>query len=200
MTFTNPLLKHYTALDQATPFDQIKVEHYLPALDEAIKIAKENIAKIKSNTATPDFENTIVALETSSELADKIALTYGNLEVANADEALQALAKDLYPKLTALASDISLDEEIFKKVKTVYENRNQMNLNGEQMRLLEKSYLSFARNGALLSVEDKEKLRQIDQELSVLGPKFSENVLKSTNSFEMYLDKKKMLMDFLKEF
>ncbi|MDG0815575.1 M3 family metallopeptidase [Bdellovibrio svalbardensis] len=193
MSSNNPFLTKFTGKDEAVPFDQIKVEHYLPALEEAIKIAKENVAKIKANTAAPDFENTIVALESASELAEKIALTYGNLEVANADEALQALAKDIYPKLTALSSDISLDPEIFARVKSVYDNRASFKLNGEQNRLLEKSYLSFARNGALLSATDKDKLRQIDLDLSVLGPKYSENVLKATNAFEMYLDKKEDL-------
>ncbi|HEX7672889.1 MAG TPA: M3 family metallopeptidase [Bdellovibrio sp.] len=190
MTSNNPLLEKFSAKDQAVPFDKIKVEHYVPALDEAIKIAKQNIEKIKANSATPDFENTIVALETASELSDKIALIYGNLEVANADEALQALAQEIYPKLTALSSDISLDPEIFKRVKAVYDNRANFKLTAEQSRLLEKTYLSFARNGALLDDAAKEKLRQIDQELSTLGPKYSENVLKSTNAFEMYLDKK----------
>lgn len=190
MNTTNPLLKPFTNKDQAVPFNEIKVEHYLPALDEAITVAKANIAKIKSNPASPDFDNTIAALESASELADKIAGIYGNLEVAHADEALQALAKEIYPKLTALGSDISLDEEIFKKVKAVYDKRATLNLNPEQTRLLEKTYLSFTRNGALLSATDKETLRQIDQELSVLGPKFSENVLKATNAFEMILDKK----------
>ncbi|KYG62124.1 peptidase M3 [Bdellovibrio bacteriovorus] len=187
---SNPLLQPFTNKDQAVPFDQIKVEHYLPALDEAIKISKENIAKLKSNPATPDFENTIVALEAASELPDRITGIYSNLEVAHADEALQALAKEIYPKVTAFASDVSLDEEIFKRVKAVYDKRDSLNLNKEQARLLEKTYLSFTRNGALLSEKDKETLRNIDQELSVLGPKFSENVLKATNAFEMFLDKK----------
>lgn len=190
MNTTNPLLKPFTNKDQAVPFDLIKVEHYIPALDEAIKIAKENVAKIKTNNATPDFENTIVALESASELSDKIAGVYGNLEVAHANEELQALAKEIYPKLTALASDIALDEEIFKRVKVVFDRKDSLGLNKEQSRLLEKTYLSFTRNGALLSAADKETLRQIDQELSVLAPKFSENVLKATNSFEMILDKR----------
>ncbi|KHD89229.1 MAG: peptidase M3 [Bdellovibrio sp. ArHS] len=187
---SNPLLQPFTNKDQAVPFDLIKVEHFLPALDEAIKIAKENIAKLKSNPATPDFENTIVALEAASELPERITGIYSNLEVAHADDALQALAKEIYPKVTAFASDVSLDEEIFKKVKAVYDKRESLNLNKEQARLLEKTYLSFTRNGALLSEKDKETLRNIDQELSVLGPKFSENVLKATNAFEMFLDKK----------
>ena len=190
MSTTNPLLKPFTNKDQATPFDLIKVEHYLPAVDEAVKVAKENIAKIKATTAAPTFENTILALEAASELAERVSGIYGNMEVAHADEALQALAKDIYPKMSALSSDVSLDAEIFQRVKTVYDQRASMNLNAEQTRLLEKTYLGFTRNGALLSAADKEKMRAIDQELSVLGPKFSENVLKATNAFEMFLDNK----------
>lgn len=190
MSTTNPLLKPFTNKDQATPFDLIKVEHYLPAVDEAVKVAKENIAKIKATTAAPTFENTILALEAASELAERVSGIYGNMEVAHADEALQALAKDIYPKMSALSSDVSLDAEIFQRVKTVYDQRASMNLNAEQTRLLEKTYLGFTRNGALLSDADKEKMRAIDQELSVLGPKFSENVLKATNAFEMFLDNK----------
>lgn len=190
MNTTNPLLQPFKNKDQAVPFDLIKVEHYVPAVEEAIKMAKENVAKIKANPAPADFENTIVALEAASIHADQISTIYSNLEVANADEALQALAKDIYPMLTALSSDISLDAEIFARVKNVYDKRESLNLNLEQTRLLEKTYLSFTRNGALLNAADKEILRQIDQELSVLGPKFSENVLKATNSFEMLLDKK----------
>ncbi|MFS4458257.1 M3 family metallopeptidase [Bdellovibrio sp. HCB2-146] len=187
---SNPFLNPFTAFDEAVPFDKIKVEHFLPAVDESIAQAKKNIAALKANTAKPDFENTIVALEAASELSDRVAGIYGNLEVANADEALQALAKEIYPKLTALSSDIALDEEIFKRVKAVYDDRANLKLDKEQARLLEKTYLSFTRNGALLTGQDKETLRQIDQELSVLGPKFSENVLKSTNSFEMILSDK----------
>ena len=170
---SNPFLNPFTAFDEAVPFDKIKVEHFLPAVDESIAQAKKNIAALKANTAKPDFENTIVALEAASELSDRVAGIYGNLEVANADEALQALAKEIYPKLTALSSDIALDEEIFKRVKAVYDDRANLKLDKEQARLLEKTYLSFTRNGALLSVQDNEILRQIDQELSILGPKFS---------------------------
>lgn len=188
MTTNNPLLQPFTNRDQAVPFDLIKVEHYLPAVESAITVAKANVDKIKNNPETPNFENTIAALESASELAEKISAVYGNLEVANADEALQALAKDIYPKLTALGSDISLDSEIFAKVKSVHDNREKFNLTQEQLRLLEKTYLSFARNGALLDESNKQKLRQIDQELSTLAPKYSENVLKATNSFEMILD------------
>lgn len=190
MNSNNPLLKPFSNKDQAVPFDLIKVEHYVPALDEAIQIAKQNIEAIKKNQDAPNFENTIFALEQAPVFADVIAGIYSNMEVAHADEALQALAAEIYPKLTALSSDITLDDEIFKKVKAVYDSKNTLNLTTEQHKLLEKTYKQFARNGALLSPEKKDELRQVDQELSVLGPKFSENVLKATNAFELLLDKK----------
>ncbi|WP_413290187.1 M3 family metallopeptidase [Bdellovibrio sp. HCB337] len=190
MTTQNPLLEKFVQKDQAVPFDLIKTEHFLPALDEAIKQAQTNVDSIKKNKTEASFENTIVALETCSELVERVVGIYGNLESAHASEEHQALAKDIYPKYTAFSSDVSLDEEIFRKVKVVYDKRNSLDLNKEQIKLLEKTYLSFTRNGALLDNEGKEKLRAIDQELSVLGPKFSEHVLKATNSFEMLLDKK----------
>lgn len=184
----NPLLQSSPLFDDAIPFDKIQVEHFLPAVDASIKLAQENLQKLRSNSAAPNFENTIVALETATELSNHVIGIYGNLEVANADEKLQALAAQIYPKASALASDISLDGEIFKKVKAVYEQRQNLQLTTEQKTLLEKTYLSFVRNGALLDESKKERLRQIDQELSVLSPKFSENVLKATNAFELILE------------
>jgi peptidyl-dipeptidase Dcp len=190
MTKQNPLLEKFTNKDQAVPFDTVKVEHFLPALDEAIGTAKKNIETIQKNKSEPSFENTIVALETCSELVERVVGIYGNLESAHASEAHQALAKEIYPKYTAFASDISLDPTIFQKVKVVYDKRNSLDLSKEQIKLLEKTYLSFTRNGALLDEAGKQKLRGIDQELSVLGPQFSEYVLKATNVFEMLIDKK----------
>lgn len=190
MTIQNPLLEKFVLKDQAVPFDLVKTDHFLPALETAIQWARTNIEAIKKNKSEPSFENTIVPLETCSEAVERVVGIYGNLESAHASEAHRALAKDIYPKYTAFSSDISLDEEIFQKVKVVYDKRNSLDLNKEQLKLIEKTYLSFSRNGALLDPEGKEKLRTMDQELSVLGPKFAENVLKATNSFEMLLDQK----------
>lgn len=189
----NPFLKPLTNKDAAIPFDQIRVEHFLPALAEGIRQARTKIDALKTNPAAPTFDNTILALETSGELVDRVATVYGNLEVAHADEALQALAKDFYPQLSAFSSDISLDAKIFERVKAVYDQREKLKLDLESAKLLEKTYLSFVRNGALLDEKAKERLRAIDQELSVLGPKFSENVLKATNAFEMWITDKKDL-------
>jgi len=190
MTKQNPLLEKFVLKDQAVPFDLIKTEHFLPALEKAIHVAQSNIEALKRNKSEPSFENTIIALETCSELVERVVGIYGNLESAHASEEHQALAKELYPKYTAFSSDLSLDEELFKKVKVVYDKRNSLDLNKEQLKLIEKTYLSFSRNGALLEDAGKEKLRAIDQELSVLGPLFSEHVLKATNNFELVLDRK----------
>lgn len=190
MTNQNPLLEKFANKDQSVPFDKINVGHFLPALEQAIEIAKKNIEAIKKNKLEPSFENTIVALETCSELVERVTGIYGNLESAHASEEHRALAKEIYPKYSAFSSDVTLDSELFQKVKIVHDKRSSLDLNKEQLKLLEKTFLGFTRNGALLDEAGKQKLREIDQELSVLAPQFSQNVLKATNSFEMLLTQK----------
>ncbi len=187
MTGSNPLLQKSTLKDQAIAFDQIKVEHYMPALKVAITEAKANVDAIKVLKET-SFENTILALEQASENVDRISNIYFNLFSAEANEAHQALAQEISPLLSAFSSDISLDEVIFEKIKFVHDHRAELKLQGENLRLTEKYYKDFSRNGALLSPEKKIELRKLDQELSVLSPQFSENVLKATNAFEMWID------------
>ena len=184
---TNPLLQKSSAQDQAHNFGQVQVEHYMPALNEAIVEAKKKIEIIKNEKET-SFANTVLALEEASENVDRVSGLYFNLFSAEASEAHQALAQDISPVLSAYASDISLDSQLFEKIKFVYEHRNDLKLTGENLKLTEKVYLDFARNGALLDSTKKDQLRALDQELSVLSPKFSENVLKATNSFEMWID------------
>lgn len=189
---TNPLLQPFTNKDGATPFDLIKTEHFMPALKTAIEEAQANFARIKQNKETT-FENTILALEQVSEKVDTISTIYFNLFSSEANEALQALAQEISPLLSNFSSDISLDAEIFQKIKFVHDHKQDLKLAGEELRLTEKMYKDFSRNGALLSETDKQKLRQIDQDLSVLSPKFSENVLKATNAFELWIDQKEDL-------
>lgn len=188
----NPLLQPFTGRDQAVPFNLIKTEHYVPALETAISEAKINLEKIKAEKNI-NFETAILGLEQLSEKIDRISSVYFNLFSAEADDEMQKLAQVISPMLSAFASDISLDPEVFNKIKFIYDNRVSLKLQGEELRLTEKMYKDFVRNGALLSEADKEKIRAIDQELSVLGPQFSENVLKATNAFELWITDKKDL-------
>lgn len=183
---TNPLLENFNGKDQAVPFDKIKTEHFLPAIEKSIELAKNKIETIRK-TQDVNFKNVIEALEAATEKVDNIAGIYFNLLSSEANDELQALSQKISPMLSALSSDIALDPEIFQKIKFVYDHRKDLKLSSEQIQLTEKTYKDFARNGALLSPEKKERLRALDQELSILGPQFSENVLKSTNAFELWL-------------
>lgn len=185
----NPLIESLVLFDKALPFDRIHADHFLPAIEHWIIESKKNIQKIIDSTETPTFDNVIFALEKSSEHLDQVSLAFGNLEVANGDEKIHEIGKKIYPILASFSSDITLNFILFEKVKKVYDERAYLNLSTEAHRLLEKTYLGFARNGALLAAEKKDVLRKIDQQLSTLGPQFSENVLKATNSFEMVLEK-----------
>ena len=144
---TNPLLQPLTLKDQALPFNAIKVEDYIPAIQEAITEAKTNVEAIKAHKET-SFENTIVALEQASEKVDRISNIYFNLFSAEANEAHQALAQQISPVLSAFSSDVSLDEAIFQKIKFVYDNRQKLNLKSEDLKLTEKTFKDFSRNGA----------------------------------------------------
>ncbi|MEQ1723281.1 MAG: M3 family metallopeptidase [Pseudobdellovibrio sp.] len=186
-TSSNPLLKPLTLQDQALPFNEIKVEHYMPALHQAISEAKKNIEVIKAQKET-SFENAVLALELASEKVDRISNVYFNLFSAEANEAHQALAKEISPILSAFASDVSLDDALFQKIKFVYDNRVQLNLKDEDLKLTEKSFKGFSRNGALLNETKKNELRELDQQISTLSPQFSENVLKAINAFELWID------------
>ncbi len=190
---SNPLLNSFDqAKDLAVPFDLIKTEHYLPALEIALAEAKTNVLAIKKQTDI-SFQNIILALESASEKVDIISGIYFNLFSAEANEEHQSLAQKISPILSAFSSDILLDAELFQKIKFVYDNKAKLNLTAEQDRLTEKMYLDFARNGALLAPDKKEKLRQLDQDLSVMSPQFSENVLKATNAFELWITDKNEL-------
>lgn len=193
MEKSNPLLQKLSGFDSCVPFDQIHLEHFKPALEEAIQMAKKNIEAIKSNTAEPNFENVVVALETSSERMGLVQSIFHNLETANGSDEMMKLAPEMYQMAAAFSSDVSLDETIFKKIKAVHDKKDSLNLTTEQKSLLDKTYKSFVRNGALLDPAKKERLRAIDQELAGTTPKFMENVLKATNAFELWIDKKEDL-------
>ncbi len=196
----NPLLEKFNTPLEAIPFDKIELKHFKPAIEETIKIGKSDIEQIKNNSQPPSFKNTIEALERSAYQLGEVSSIFFNLNSANTSDEMQAIAQDISPLLTAFSNDVQLDADLFAKVKTVFENTNKNELTEEQVWLLEKTYKGFVRNGANLSDEDKDKLRKISTELSVLSLKFSENLLKDSNDFELWLTDKNDLEGLPKNF
>lgn len=179
----NPLLKKF----DITPFSEIKNEHFKPAFEEAIKIAKIEIDEIVTNNDKPTFQNTIEALEFTGGQLDRISSTFFNLNSAETNDEIQKIAQEVSPLLTEFSNDISLNEQLFKKIKLVYNSKDSLDLTEEQATLLEKRYKSFTRNGANLNDDDKVKLRKIDANLSKLKLKFGENVLAETNAYQLHI-------------
>ncbi len=179
----NPLVQKF----DSAPFSKITTAHFLPAIQHAITLAKEEVAAIVSNTTAPSFENTIEALDYSGELLDRVTSIFFNLNSAETNEEIQKIAQEASPILSEFSNDIVLNPELFKRVKQVYEQKQELDLSIEQHTLLDKRYKSFSRNGANLSDTDKGTLRKIDKELSQLGLQFGENILAETNAFELLL-------------
>lgn len=184
---TNPLLKVWNTPFETPPFDQIKVEHYVPAFKVAIERAKRNVEKITNSKSKPTFENTIVALETGSEELDRISNVFFNLNSAETSPELQAVAREVAPMLSDFSNDISLNSELFKRVKKVYEDKDKLHLNPEEKMLLEKTYKGFIRSGANLDEKSKLRYREITKKLSELTLKFEENLLAETNGYVLQI-------------
>jgi peptidyl-dipeptidase Dcp len=184
----NPLLQKFATPFETPPFDLIKNEHFLPAIQTAIADAKAKVQQIVDNQALATFENTLEALEKSGEQVEIISAIFFNLNHAETNEELQKLAKEISPLLSEYGNDITLNEGLFQKIKTIYEQGNQLNLNIEQTTLLEKTYKSFVRNGANLNDEQKQQLREIDKEKAQLTLEYSDHVLADTNNFELVIE------------
>jgi Zn-dependent oligopeptidase len=174
--------KHNTA-----PFSQIKLEDYKKAFEENIAQAKTEIDTIIHNPDAPTFENTIEALEFSGEALDRLSSIFFNLNSAETCDEMQKIAQEVSPLLTAFSNDISLNEDLFKRVKAIYDQKDKLTLTPEQATLLDKKFKGFARNGALLSEVDKLTLREIDTELAKLKLTYGENVLAETNNYELHI-------------
>ncbi|WP_298422267.1 M3 family metallopeptidase [uncultured Kordia sp.] len=183
---TNFPTKHTTA-----PFSKINVTDFIPAIEEEIVRTKEEINRITNNTSLPTFENTIEKLEYSGQQLDRITSIFFNLNSAETNETIQKLAQEISPKLTEFSNDITLNEDLFKRVKHVYENSENLALSTEQKTLLDKKFKGFSRNGANLPEDKKEQLREIDKKLSKLSLTFGENVLAETNKFKLHLTDEK---------
>lgn len=181
------LNQKFNTLHDTAPFSQIKNDDYLPAFDAAIEKAEAEIAAIISNPDTPTFENTIAAMAYSGMELDRISNIFFNLHSAETNDELDKIAQEIAPKLSKLANDITLNPQLFERIKVTYDQKNTLSLNAEQLTLLQKSYRDFVRNGALLNEQKKETLRQIDAELAVLKLQFGENVLAETNAYQLHI-------------
>lgn len=189
----NPFFQAYNTPYNVPAFDKIKNEHFKPAILEGIKRHEAEVTTITNNPAAPTFDNTILAMENAGELLGEVNRVFGNYNSANTNDELQNIAKEVAPALSAHADNISLNEKLFARVKSIWDKKETLNLNHEQAKLLEKRYKSFVRNGANLTESDKDKLRKINAELSLLSLKYGQNILAETNKYELVISDKKDL-------
>lgn len=189
----NPLLNKYDAPFEIPPFDEIKAAHFMPAFLKGFEAQRAEIKAIINNKKEPTFDNTIKELAYSGQLLSGVGRVFGSLNSANTNDSLQAISRELSPISSKHNDDINLNDTLFRRVKTVYENKDKFNLNDEEMKVLEDTYKDFIRSGAALSAEDKDKLRKINEELSMLSVKFGQNLLAETNGYKLVIDKKEDL-------
>lgn len=192
-TTGNPFFSEYKTPFGVPPFEEIKPEHYKPAFIKGMEEQMTEINAIVENIDDPNFENTIVALDKSGALLDKVSYVFYGLTNANTNDELQAINKELSPILSKHSDDISMNAELFARIKEVYDNQESEDLNKEQKKLLEKTYKSFVRGGANLDAESQAKLRELNSEISMLQLTFGQNMLKETNAFKLVIDKEEDL-------
>ncbi len=186
----NPLLSKWDTPFGTPPFDEIKEEHYLPAFYKSMELHNAEINAIANNTDAPTFENTIVALDNSGEILKRVNRIFSGMNGAMSNDETKAISKEIYPKLSQHYDNVNMNANLFAKVKTLYNKRDELNLNKEQNTVLENYYKDFIRGGANLNAEDKIKFSKINGKLSSLSIQFGENVLKETNNFELVIDNK----------
>ena len=193
-TNMNPFFTEYDTPYQIPPFKKIKDEHYMPAFNQGMKEQLEEIASITNNLESPSFENTIVELERTGKTLDKVSNVFFNLNSSNTNDQMDAIAKEISPKLSAHRDNIFLNRKLFERVKTIYEQKNNLDLNTEQKRLVEETYKYFIRSGAQLNSTSMRELTAINQELSSLSVQFDQNLLKETNEgFHLLIEEEKQL-------
>lgn len=183
----NPLLEKFETPFESAPFSKIKNEDYKPAFIQAIEEAKAEIDAITANPEAPTFANTIEAMELSGEKLGRISSIFFNLNSAETNDEIQEIAQEVSPLLSEFGNDVRLNQDLFERIKIVYNQKDSLNLTDEQAYLLEKKYKGFSRNGANLNEEDKNKLREIDKQLAMLSLQFGQNVLAETNAYELII-------------
>ena len=185
----NPLLESSKGPFGTIPFNDLSLEHFVPAISHGIKYAEHELQEITNCEEQPTFENTVLALETSGQILSTATRVYYHLFGSESDQNFKDLSDTISPMLAELENNIYLNEKLFKRIETVYKNKHLLE-DEDDVRLLEVTYNDFVKNGASLNATDKDKLRDIDKDLSTLSPQFSKNTLNATNEFELWLDKK----------
>jgi peptidyl-dipeptidase Dcp len=186
---SNPFFSDYNTPFNVPPFEKIMAKHYMPAFEQGMAEGREDLKKIIENKETPNFENTIEAYSRMGELLNKVNYVFGGLTDANTNDSLQKIEVEISPKLSQYSDEISLNQELFNRVKAVYDNQASMNLNDEQKFILENFYKGLVRRGALLSDAQKDTLKSLNQQISVISVNYSQNVLTETNKFKLVIDK-----------
>lgn len=185
---SNPFFTEYSTPFQVPPFDLIEEEHFLPAYEKSIALQKKEISAINNNQDEPGFDNTIEAIDRSGAQLNKVESVFSNLRSANTNDELNAIAEKVAPMLSGHQDDIRLNPDLFKRVKAVYEIKDELELNPEQRSLLDKVYKNFVRGGAELNEEGKARLREINSKLSILTLNFGNNLLAETNGYKLYIE------------
>lgn len=185
---TNPFLKAYETPYDIPPFDQIRYEDYMPAFEQGIAEFKADIKAIVDNPATPDFANTILAMEKSGRLLNRVMLVFSSLDETESSDEMVAISEKAYPMYSQVNDEVMMDDALFRRVKYVYDHRNEMNLSAPEIRAVEESYKQFTRNGALLSDADKARLKDLNTAMTDLYLKFNKNLLNATNAYELWVD------------
>lgn len=186
----NPFLTPYDTPFQIPPFERIEISNYLPALKEGIRQQKEEIEAIVNNPQKPTFDNTILAMEKSGELSSRVMSVFGSLSECMSSPEMESVAEEFFPLYSAANDEIMMNDKLFARVKTIYDNLDKLKLDGPQRRAVEESYREFVRNGALLSPEKKEELKKLNNTLTELYLKFNKNLLNATNAFSIVVDNK----------
>src|SRR6266568_3195006 len=189
----NPLLKESTLPYHLPPFDQIKDEHFVPAMEAGMRDQLKEVDAVANNSEKPTFENTVVALERTGRSIDRAERTFSNLNACNTNPTLQKIETEMAPKLAAHRDAIHLNSKLFARVQELYDNRDKLGLDPESAYLLERYYKDFVRARAKLSDPDKEKLKKINSELATLQTQFEQNVLKEKNASSVVVDRKEDL-------
>jgi peptidyl-dipeptidase Dcp len=185
----NPFYSEFNTPFNVPPFEKIMAKHYVPAFEQGIKEGRDDIKKIVTNKAKPTFQNTIEAYDNAAALLENVLMVFEAQSSANTNDSLQAIEIEISPKFAGFVDEILLNDKLFKKIKSVYENQAEFNLNNEQKFYLENLFKDFVRNGANLNKADKKALKSINQKLSTLTVMFSQNVLAETNNYVMYVGK-----------